>query len=163
MSPSDLVEVFETFRAVANRLCPDADVADDLAMEEFDKYTTVRQPRLQGNRNLRAYAWKVLACKYRAHMKRQWRHITPERYSEDAAGSPDLIYPPSRANQENYVEARQWLPFIEELPEPCRSAIQILGGGGTVTDVMDDLQMAPKSALYAIAEGRRLLKNRVAL
>lgn len=43
----------------------------------------------------------------------------------------------------------------------CRSAIIILCGGGAITDVIFELGMTPKTALYAVGEARRLLRMRV--
>lgn len=157
MLPLNAVEIFETFQAVAKRVCADEDIANDLATQEFERYIGMAAPSVVTN--LRAYAWKILGAKWRQHLKNQWAFVTEGRFDED--GRQHDIYPPSRATQEQFVEARQWLPLIDELPEPCRSAISILCGGGSISDVITELEMSPKSALYAVAEARRILRNRI--
>lgn len=153
MSPLEIVAAFETFHSVAKRVCSDEDVANDIAMEEFEKFLAVRNPKSEHGKNVRAYAWKVVAAKWKEHLKRQWSHITESRFDED--DKFHNILPPCRAGQEDYVEARQMVPLIERLPDGCREAMRILCGGGSVADVMRELDMSPKGALYAITEARR--------
>ncbi len=117
-----LLEVIPHLRAFARTLCPNRDVADDLAQESIASAWQARASFRPGT-NLKAWLFAIQRNAYYSAYRRKWRQVD----WDDEAMERVLV---TRGSQHANAELTDLTRAMTLLPDEQREALILVGAGG---------------------------------
>jgi RNA polymerase sigma factor (sigma-70 family) len=148
----ELAAVIPHLRAFGRSLSGNRDTADDLVQETLLKAWAARA-RFQAGTNMRAWTFIILRNHYLSQMRRsrfrgEWDDLAAER----------MLAAP--ASQDKHVELADLQRALQQLPQPQREALILVGAGGFAYEEAAEIcGVAVGTIKSRVARGRAALEQ----
>lgn len=148
---TELTSIVPHLRAFARSLSGNRDVADDLVQETLLKAWAARK-RFQAGTNMRAWTFIILRNHYLSQVRRnrfrgEWDELTADRV---------LAAP---ASQDRHIDLTDLQRALQELPQPQREALILVGAGGFAYEEAAEIcGVAVGTIKSRVARGRTALE-----